>query len=794
MDENILKTLTPLEKQQVIKILNEIKSGKNIEYKKLVNDIWEEIPVDIDTFIDDERYMRNYFYSDGKSCLIYPRWRTELKNIFEDPYKYNEICFTGGIGLGKSEAAKIGVCYLLYRTMCLKNPQLFYNKPIGKPIVFFFFNNNLTLANEVLLKPFVEMLMTSNWFMDRGEILGREHLRYKSHKNIVLAAGSKDTHALGQDTFCLHGDTEIITYKGIYKIKELENKNVKLFTFNYKENEYMLSDYVKIVHSKDVNTLIELTLNDSTIIKCTPEHKFMLKNGNYKEAKDILLDDVLINNVTVITKNELFLKKLEPVYDVINVKPYNNFVINTKNNCLISHNCAILDEINFAPGSDMSIEKSKIMSTYSNINTRITNRFRVEGNVHGKLFMVSSKKSEYDFLEQYAQKMKDQPNFYMVDDKVWNIVPREKTGYSGKMFNLAIGGDILPSKIIPDDETIEDYEKQGYDILQVPIEEKQKFVLNMERSLMDIAAVSVSYVTKFLNYDIISKCYCEDENPFSQEIITTGIKDNLKIEDFFLLEKIPKEIRKKPIFIHIDTSLTGDRTGIGATGILGKVKKEEFDIQANKTIRTYKSIYKHIFNVEIQCPKNSEISFQKTRNFILYLRQCGFNICGITTDGYQSSDTRQLLLSEGFENVERLNFERTPDIYMTLRNSLIEERIKLLKINCLERELLRVERNNQTGKINHPENTGDGHGDGADALSGSLYDCVIHENEYSDILTELHMLSPVDEDLTKEEILKIAAGVSNLQLEEQMMRNKEFEIQHNIQQKEKKHSMVDWIL
>lgn len=624
--EQRLNDLTPLEREQVLRILKDInKNNKSNTYSSFINDIWDEIPVDINTFIDSEKYMRNYFYPDNKACIVYPRWRKELRLIFENPYKYSEVCFTGGIGLGKSEAGKLGMCYLLYRLMCLKNPQLFYNKPAGKSINLFFFNNTKELAEKVLLQPFIDMVITSPWFLERGKIVGREHIRYIPYKNIRIEAGSRDNHALGQDTYA-----------------------------------------------------------------------------------------------------------------------------------------ALIDEINFASGQDVSLEKSKIMKTYNVINTRITNRFRVEGNVHGKLFLISSKKSEYDFLEQYAQKMKNQPNFYIVDDKVWNIVPPEKTGYCGKMFNLAIGGDILPSKIIPDNENPEDYIKQGYDILEVPIEEKQKFILDMERSLMDIAAVSVSYATKFLNYDIISQCYCEDHNPFTQEIISTGIKDELEIKDFFKLNEIPSDIRKKPTFIHIDTSLTGDRTGIGAVCMLGRDKIEKFDVQANKTIKTYQTLYKHVFNIEIQCPKNSEISFQKTRDFILYLRQCGFNICGITTDGFQSSDTRQMLMLEGFENVDRLNFERTPDIYMNFRNALIEKRLKLLKIDCLERELLRVERNNQTGKITHPENTGDGHGDGADALSGSLYNAILHEDEYSDQLTTLHLLSPVDSDIDKEQLLKIAAGISNI--------------------------------
>ena len=650
--EQVLTDLTPLERQQVLNILSNLQEGNQESYNNLINEIWDEVPVSIDVFIDDDRYMRNYFYPDGKSCIVYPRWRQELKQIFEDPYKYSEICFTGGIGLGKSEAGKLGLAYLTYRLMCLQNPQLFYNKPIGKPIVILFFNGNLTLANEVLLQPFMDMLISSPWFLERGRIVGREHVKYVPNKNIQFIAGSQDRHALGMDCFA-----------------------------------------------------------------------------------------------------------------------------------------AIVDEINFAAGQDVSMEKSKIMKTYNAINTRITNRFRVEGEVHGKIFMISSKKSEFDFLEQYAQKMKNQPNFYIVDDKVWNVVPREKTGYSGKMFNLAIGGDILPSKIIPDNENPEDYIKQGYEIMEVPIEEKQKFVLDMERSLMDIAAVSIAYATKFLSYDIISQCYTNDINPFTQEIISTGTKDSLEIKDFFKLNLIPMDIRRKPTFIHIDTSLTGDRTGIGSVCMLGREQVEKFDLQANKIIETFQTIYKHIFNVEIQCPKNSQISFQKTRDFISFLRQCGFNICGITCDGFQSADTIQLLQLNGFENVERLNFERTPEIYMGFKNALIEKRIKLLKLDNLEKEMLQVERNNQTGKVSHPENTGDGHGDGCDACAGALYHASLHEGEYSDSLSELSLLSHKDSELDMEELLRVVTGVK--QFENQIQAELDNTMTPGITSDD---SIVNWIL
>ena len=290
--EAILNELSAIEKQQVLSVLNEMNSGKSTTYDELMSDIWDEQPVSIDTFIDDERYMRNYFYPDGKSCIVYPRWRQELKDVFKDPYKYSEICFTGGIGLGKSEAAKVGVAYLAYRLMCLKNPQSFYNKPIGKPIVVLFFNNTKELAEKVLLQPFIDMLITSPWFLERGKLVGREHIRYIPDKNIRFEAGSRDSHAIGQDIFCLHGDTEILTEKGYIPIKLLKNSNVKVFTRS-DAGDILLSDNVNVIETKRVSELIEIELEDNTIIKCTPEHKLLLKSGYYKQAKELTLDDEL---------------------------------------------------------------------------------------------------------------------------------------------------------------------------------------------------------------------------------------------------------------------------------------------------------------------------------------------------------------------------------------------------------------------------------------------------------------------------------------------------------------------
>ncbi|PQJ97022.1 DNA gyrase subunit A [Chromatium okenii] len=43
--------------------------------------------------------------------------------------------------------------------------------------------------------------------------------------------------------------------------------------------------------------LVELTLDHGAIIRCTPDHRFMLRNGTYKEAQTLTLDDHLMSAV-----------------------------------------------------------------------------------------------------------------------------------------------------------------------------------------------------------------------------------------------------------------------------------------------------------------------------------------------------------------------------------------------------------------------------------------------------------------------------------------------------------------
>lgn len=101
---------------------------------------YDEVPVDIDTFISDPEY---FGAGTEEGNLIYPFWKKELRKIFAPGSKFFEICITGGIGLGKSTIAVIGLGYMLYKLLCLKNPQEYYGLTKSSIIGIAFFNITL---------------------------------------------------------------------------------------------------------------------------------------------------------------------------------------------------------------------------------------------------------------------------------------------------------------------------------------------------------------------------------------------------------------------------------------------------------------------------------------------------------------------------------------------------------------------------------------------------------------------------------------------------------------------------
>lgn len=396
----------------------------------------------------------------------------------------------------------------------------------------------------------------------------------------------------------------------------------------------------------------------------------------------------------------------ESVYDVINVPNHHNFIVRAGDTNIVAHNCAIMDELNFSKGADIQFEKNKVLETYNACFGRIKNRFTIDGRCQGRIFLVSSKKTEYDFLNQYIDKkmqsVEDARNLFVADAKAFEVKP--KGSYSGRMFRVAVGGSNLPSKIPTDDETTEDLVHQGYEVYDVPVELRGDFELDINRFIADHLGISVSEVLKFIPYSKIEPCYKDITNPFVDEVFEANLNDSVPIKQHFRPEFVPELIYRKPIFIHLDTSGgKGDNCGISAIACMGYVHRNRYSPETGNEETTKQMLYRHVFSAGLNARKDSEISFQKLVDFLYYLKfELGWNIKAVSTDGYMGQFLRQQITAAGFSVVEYVSLDRKPDGYLTLQSILSEQRIALIKLKLLESELVRLERNNITGKVDHP--------------------------------------------------------------------------------------------
>ncbi len=287
-----LENLTKEEREAVAEILGQISStGKSEKLNELINTDWDEIPVEITTFIHDKKYLGNALYDQEGRFTVFPYWEEKLKEIFPDNYSvaYNTLVFTGSIGIGKSTIAVICLLYLLYRLLCLKDPYLYYGlQPIDK-ISISLMNITLDAAKGVALDKMNQMILSSEWFMQHGTMSGTSNLNYIPEKHIELITASSNNQIIGR---CLDGDTEVVTTEGIFKIKDLLNKNLRVVTVD-SNLRLTCSDICTVQQTAYTKEEIQIELENGSIIKCTPEHKLMLNDGTYKEAQYLTEDDEL---------------------------------------------------------------------------------------------------------------------------------------------------------------------------------------------------------------------------------------------------------------------------------------------------------------------------------------------------------------------------------------------------------------------------------------------------------------------------------------------------------------------
>jgi len=367
----------------------------------------------------------------------------------------------------------------------------------------------------------------------------------------------------------------------------------------------------------------------------------------------------------------------------------------------------LIDEVNFMDVIEHSKQSvdggtyDQAKSLYHSLARRRESRFMKDGKLPGILCLVSSKRYPGEFTDRKIDEAKTDSSIYVYDRRLWDIKP--KGTFSDKVFRVFVGDQTKNPYILDENEEICDDLKVK--VLEVPVDYRKQFERDIHDALREIGGVSLRTTNPFiLNVEAVKNCFGTHKS-----ILNHRETDFTSTKLLIYPSQVFHPDRER--FIHIDLALNSDSAGF----VMGCVPKFMEIDRGNNEFETLPKI--HIdCALEIKPPNNGEIDFSRIRRLIYNLGK-NINVTWITLDSYQSSDMIQILQRKGFKAGIQ-SMEKKPLPYDILKTALNDGRVACPDHPKLFDELISLERNEQTGKIDHIPSKSK---DLSDALAGVVY-------------------------------------------------------------------------
>jgi len=133
--------------------------------------LYKKRPVSIAEFLSNDYFLGKLT---GRGNSIYSVWRKELKNIIREDSRYL-VVLTGAIGIGKTVNAVLGMLYIMYRILLLKDPWNYFGLKSGGRMSIVFFNLTKSLGESEGYNLLQSHLLNSPWFLEQGVVSGHSH-------------------------------------------------------------------------------------------------------------------------------------------------------------------------------------------------------------------------------------------------------------------------------------------------------------------------------------------------------------------------------------------------------------------------------------------------------------------------------------------------------------------------------------------------------------------------------------------------------------------------------------------
>jgi len=330
----------------------------------------------------------------------------------------------------------------------------------------------------------------------------------------------------------------------------------------------------------------------------------------------------------------------------------------------------------------------------------------------GLVINISSARSNDSFVEQRIEEVRnrDLPGVRISDFALWDVKPGR---YSPNRFKVFVGSGYRSSKILSPEEKVPKL-KAGEQIIQVPETFRESFETNLPASIRDLAGVATAAVDLlFRRVELIKSAHGKYQNPLYPETLEIGLGTITEVSDYYDLDLTTHfdNVRRSLLFhprtrrfIHVDLAKNGDCAGITCLCIPFYYEKKLQHSDRELAITQKLPFIFVDFFTRIKAPPMDEISFEKIRQFLVWLRDnAGYYIERISYDSWQSVHSLQLLQENGFAT-DTISVDRTDEPYLELHAAYVENRIQTPPYEFVGLELRKLlyDISARVGKVDHP--------------------------------------------------------------------------------------------
>lgn len=365
---------------------------------------------------------------------------------------------------------------------------------------------------------------------------------------------------------------------------------------------------------------------------------------------------------------------------------------------------------------------------YRAIRLRKKSRFSSQYPVPGLIILSSSVKHNEDFLDRRIAEVRSidggEPGVEVFRHKQYDVQPASR--FTAARFRLLVGTVEYPTRILKDEELPGVHYPEDARIELVPETYRYEFTHRPEDALRDVCGISTVNLSPFITQrekivEAVQR-WREAGNEHPIKIANVVLAEHgMPIVDGDLLDADVTT----PRFIHIDLSRKKDRCGIAMVRV-----DEMVEVQIDDGVFERVPKFTVEIAVSIQPSQVAELDIAAVRNWAVALKTLhGVPVYMVTYDGFDSAESIQALRRIGIRS-EVISMDRSDEAYQIVKRALYQDRLDIPNNEVLIDELIHLERDEKSGKVDHPPKKSK---DISDAVAGACFSAISSRHYRSQI-------------------------------------------------------------